>query len=75
MYPVPRPRINADAHPLMKRMHKPDPKLTPEMQDKHSAVPIQPEGVDTWISAPQAHAAHLVRLADVQLFVAEPVAA
>ena len=28
--------MNADAHPLMRRMHKPDPKLAPHEQDKRS---------------------------------------
>ena len=28
--------LNADAHPLMSRMHKPDPKLGPDQQDKRS---------------------------------------
>ena len=26
--------LNADIHPLMNRMHKPDPKLGPDRQDK-----------------------------------------
>lgn len=29
--------INADHHPLMSRMHKPDPKLPPDQQDKRSS--------------------------------------
>lgn len=28
--------LNADNHPLMNRMHKPDPKLPPDQQDKRS---------------------------------------
>jgi putative SOS response-associated peptidase YedK len=32
--------LNADAHPLMSRMHKPDPKLGPDQQDKRSVIPI-----------------------------------
>ena len=34
------PTINADAHPLMKRMHKPDPRLAPDRQHKRSVVPV-----------------------------------
>lgn len=33
--------INADAHPLMGRMHKPDPKLGPDQQDRRSVIPIE----------------------------------
>lgn len=67
--------LNADAHPLMKRMHKPDPKLGPGVQDKRSVVPIEPEDVDTWLFAPVAQAAQLVRLSPVGLFdaSAQPV--
>ena len=64
--------INADAHPLMKRMHRPDPKRGPEQQDKRSVVPIEIVDVDTWLMAPPAQAAALVRLAPAELFVAGP---
>ena len=64
--------LNADAHPLMSRMHKPDPKLGPDQQDKRSVVPIETEDVDTWLTAPVEQAARLVRLASVELFEAAP---
>jgi putative SOS response-associated peptidase YedK len=64
--------INADAHPLMNRMHRPDPKRQPEMQDKRSVVPIAPEDVDAWLTAPIEQAAALVRLAPVAEFLTEP---
>lgn len=38
--------INADSHPLMRRMHKPDPKLPADQQDKRSVVPIEFADVD-----------------------------
>lgn len=60
--------LNADAHPLMRRMHRPDPKLPADQQDKRSVVPIELGDVDTWLHAPQAEAAGLVRLAAVDLF-------
>ena len=64
--------INADAHPLMKRMHKPDPRLGPDQQDKRSVVPIELEDVDTWLSAPVAQATKLVQLAQVEVFEDSP---
>lgn len=41
--------VNADAHPLMSRMHKPDPKLPPDQQDKRSVVAIEQADADRWL--------------------------
>jgi putative SOS response-associated peptidase YedK len=67
--------INADTHPLMSRMHRPDPKRSPDMQDKRSVVPIEQADADAWLHAPQAQATQLVRLAPVACFDAQPVSA
>jgi len=64
--------INADGHPLMGRMHRPDPKRPPEMQDKRSVVPIAADDVDAWLSAPPAQAAGLMRLAPAEAYDAAP---
>ena len=64
--------LNADAHPLMRRIHRPDPKRPVDAQDKRSVVPIALEDVDEWLFAPVAQAARLVRLSPAELFVAEP---
>lgn len=64
--------INADGHPLMGRMHRPDPKRPPELQDKRSVVPIEFADVDTWLTAPIDQAAQLIRLAPAELFDAAP---
>lgn len=66
--------INADAHPLMSRMHRPDPKRPSSMQDKRSVVPVALEDVDVWLTAPLEVAAKLVRLAPAEAFKAEPMA-
>ena len=66
--------LNADIHPLMNRMHKPDPKLGPDRQDKRSVVPIELEDVDAWLNGSPEAAAALVRLAAAQVFDAGPVA-
>lgn len=42
--------INADAHPLMSRMHKPDPKLPADQQDKRSVIPLEPKNYDAWLA-------------------------
>lgn len=67
--------INADAHPLMRRMHKPDPRLCPDEQDKRSVVPIELEDVDQWLNGTTAEARALLRLPPVELFDAGPAPA
>jgi putative SOS response-associated peptidase YedK len=65
--------LTADGHPLMSRMHKPDPKPGPDAQDKRSVVPIELEDVDVWLHGTQEQAQALVRLAPAEAFAAEPV--
>jgi putative SOS response-associated peptidase YedK len=64
--------LNADAHPLMSRMHKPDPKMPPHDQDKRSVVPIDFADVDRWLYGTVDDAASLVRLPSVEMFDAAP---
>jgi putative SOS response-associated peptidase YedK len=67
--------LNADAHPLMNRMHKPDPKFGPDQQDKRSVVPIELADVDTWLCGSLAEAARLIRLPPVEIIDAGPALA
>lgn len=64
--------INADGHPLMGRMHRPDPTRPPDMQDKRSVVPIEREDTDTWLYGTVEQAQELVRLASAETFEGEP---
>ena len=41
--------VNADAHPLMSRMHKPDAKLPPDQRDKRTVVAIEQADADQWL--------------------------
>lgn len=41
--------LNADEHPLMNRMHKPDSKLASDKQDKRSVIPIELTDVGQWL--------------------------
>ncbi len=54
--------MNADRHPLMSRMHKPDPKLPPDGQDKRSVVPLPPESWDEWLAGTAQQAEAMFRL-------------
>ncbi|MBS0407325.1 MAG: SOS response-associated peptidase family protein [Proteobacteria bacterium] len=65
--------MNADHHPLMNRMHKPDPKLPPEQQDKRSVIPIEAGDVDQWLAGTAAEAQALLRLTDAKVFLAAAV--
>jgi putative SOS response-associated peptidase YedK len=64
--------MNADAHPLMQRMHKPDPDLPPDQQDKRSVVVIERADADRWLRGSMADAQALIRLAPVEVFRAGP---
>lgn len=60
---------NCDHHPLLRLMHKPDPKLGPDQQDKRSVVPIEPEHWDQWLNGSQEQALELIRVPALELFV------
>ncbi len=64
--------LNADTHPLMRRMHKPDPKLGPDEQDKRSVVAIEQGDVDEWLAGTVREAQALLRLSPVASFAAGP---
>ncbi len=64
--------LNADSHPLMQRMHKPDPTLPANAQDKRYVVAIERNDVDRWLNGSVADAQKLVKLAPVDIFIATP---
>ncbi len=53
--------INADSHPLMSRMHKPDPKLPADQQDKRSVIPIEKHDIDQWLAGTVNQAQQLLK--------------
>ena len=64
--------LNADEHPLMSRMHKPDPKLAADKQDKRSVVPLELPDIDAWLHGTVEQAKQLLRLAPVEVFEMAP---
>ena len=52
--------VNADDHPLMRRMHKPDPAYGPDEQDKRSVVVISPQEQERWLRTTPEDARALV---------------
>ncbi len=65
--------VNADSHPLMSRMHKPDPKLPPDRQDKRSVVAIEQGNVEQWLQGDVAEAAELLAPPAAELIDGGPV--
>lgn len=63
--------VNADDHPIMSRMHRPNPKRPPDQQDKRSVISIEPEDVDQWLSGTAVEAAQLLRAPPVELIAAQ----
>lgn len=52
--------VNADNHQLMNRMHKPDPRLSPNQQDKRSVVAIEQRNVEQWLQGSATEAVELL---------------
>ncbi|MDB5876946.1 MAG: hypothetical protein JWQ41_360, partial [Variovorax sp.] len=55
--------VNADDHPLMRRMHKPDPKAPADKQDKRSVIPLEAADFDQWLEGTVDQAKQLMELA------------
>lgn len=64
--------LNADHHPLMSRMHKPNPKLPADAQDKRTVVVLEPETWEDWLTVPVAKARELITVAPAAIFKADP---
>lgn len=65
--------VNADEHPVMSRMHKPDPMLPPDQQDKRSVIAIEADDVDQWLAGTMDEARALLRPPEVELMEAVPL--
>lgn len=65
--------INADAHPLMSRMHKPDPRMAAGKQDKRSVVPIEAIDCDQWLEGTVEQARRLLWMPPEHVFDAGPI--
>lgn len=64
--------VNADNHRIMRRMHKPDPKLPPDGQDKRSVVAIAAADVAQWLQGSADEASRLLLAPAEDLMQAGP---
>lgn len=60
--------MNCDAHPLLARLHKPDPKLPADQQDKRAVVHIEPEDWGAWLTGTEADARAMLRTQPAEFF-------
>lgn len=65
--------VNADDHPVMLHMHKPDPKLPADQQDKRSVIAIESGDVDQWLAGTIEQAMALLRPPDPAVMLHGPV--
>ncbi|MDB5847461.1 MAG: hypothetical protein JWP29_1213 [Rhodoferax sp.] len=59
---------NCDDHPLLKLMHKPDPKAEPGRPDKRAVVPLEERDWDAWLHGKVDQARSLIRVPELELF-------
>ena len=59
---------NCDDHPMLVRLHKPDPKLPPDRQDKRSLVHVDASDWDQWLSGTADEALQLITPQPVEVF-------
>lgn len=52
---------NCDSHPLLNRLHKPDPNLPPDAQDKRSLVHVAPAHWEQWLRGTVGDALQLIK--------------
>jgi putative SOS response-associated peptidase YedK len=66
--------MNCDGHPLLARMHKPDPKLPADRQDKRAVVPLDEADWEAWLQGSVPQVAGLLRVPPVGSLLAAPAA-
>jgi putative SOS response-associated peptidase YedK len=59
---------NCDGHPLLGRLHKPDPSLPPDAQDKRAVIALEPKDWSSWLGGTLAEAQALLHPAAVSVF-------
>ncbi|MCW7536276.1 SOS response-associated peptidase [Aquabacterium sp. A7-Y] len=64
--------LNCDDHPLLRRMHRPDPDRPETMQDKRAVVPLHPDAFEIWLRGTVEEAVSALVLPPSESFDAGP---
>lgn len=64
--------MNCDAHPLLRRFHKPEPSLPSNEQDKRTVISLEIDDLRTWLTGSTEEASALIKLPALELFDAAP---
>lgn len=64
--------INADTHPIFRELHKPDPKLPANKQDKRMVVILNEDSYDAWLDAPASKSMDFLRQFPAERLAASP---
>lgn len=59
---------NCDDHPMLARLHKPDPKLPADQQDKRSLIHIDASNWQQWLHGTADEALQLIRPQPAEVF-------
>ncbi len=59
---------NCDGHPLLGRLHKPDPSMPADAQDKRAVIHVTPEHWATWLSGSVSEAQALLQPSAAEVF-------
>jgi putative SOS response-associated peptidase YedK len=59
---------NCDGHPLLGRLHKPEPGLPPDAQDKRSLIHVDPVNWDQWLLGTESEARGLIEPQPADVF-------
>lgn len=64
--------MNCDAYPVLSKMHKPDPTLPDDQQDKRTVIPIERADWAHWLAGAVEDVASLIRLPAVDVIAHAP---
>jgi putative SOS response-associated peptidase YedK len=64
--------VNCDQHPILRHMHKPDPKLPDDQQDKRTVAVLERDQLDVWLHGSAEQAAAVISVPRVDVFAHGP---
>jgi len=59
---------NCDGHPLLSRLHKPNPKLPADKQNKRAVIPLEVQAWDAWLHGSVDEAVAVLELPPIEFY-------